>query len=293
MKKLMIAAAAAALVSGAFAALPEAGDTINLETRVGVMHNVSMTIKTLMPTVIDTTKTKGCAICPTTTGDKCYIFEQGTLKLNGIFAACDCDTSEVEEMAPDGEIAGNLFTYGYFWLGSGKKVTVLYDEKLTADVTDYNDLPSASEAGVAVNVFRYSKTNKKAVVQVIVNDGSDVDAAGYGFGSYTDAKYKFDETLGDDGQYVLKSLAKVSASGSICGTITVDLLKAYLVDQGKLSREDSAENFMCFPVTSGCTIEIDCTDGDRLVYAPISGTFSIKGTTTKALKKVIPAACWE
>ena len=277
MKKLMIAAAAAALVGGAFAALPEDGDTINLETRVGVMHNVSITVKTLMPTVYDTTKTKGCAICPTTDGGKCYLFEQGTLKINGIFATCDCDS---------------LFDYCYFWLGSGKKATKLLDALDATQVELYDDLPQAANIGLDFYVARYSKTLKKAAVQFTFTDAVNgrVELSGNGFGSYTEAKYKYDK---DADEYILKSLAKVSASGSVIGEITVEALAAYLYDQGKLSREDAAEEFKYDIVDDGCTIAIDdCTNLDTATAVPVSGTFSIKGTTTKALNKVIPAACW-
>ncbi len=275
MKKLMIAAATAAMVGGAFAALPDGNDTIDgTTTPVGIMHNVAITVKTLMPTVYDSTKTKGCPICAYTTGDTCYLFEQGTLKINGLFASCGCE---------------DMFEHGYFWLGSGKKATRLFNALSKAAVGDYDTLPTADDMGITFAANRYGKTMKKVVVELDVDDGADVEFSGIGFGSYTDSKYKYNK---DDDEYVLKSTAKVSASGSILGSVSVDKLKAYLVDQGTLTEAQAAEDFKVFPVDGGCTIELTCDEGDVADVVPVTGTFTIKPATAKAFTKVIPAACW-
>ena len=274
MKKLMIAAAAAAMVGGAYAALPTANDTINTDKNVGIMHNVAITVKTLMPTEVGGIKTSGCPICPTTSGSVCYLFEQGSLKINGLFASCDCE---------------DMFQYGYFWLGSGKKATKLFP-KLDKTVTEYDDLPDAEQdLGVTFAAGRYGKTMKKVAVTLDVDDGADVAFSGIGFGSYTDAKYSYKK---DTNEYVIKSTAKVSASGSILGLVSVDKLIAYVNDQAGKQVVDPAAEYKIFPVDGGCTIQLDCTDGETADAVPVTGTFSVKPATAKALNKVIPASCW-
>lgn len=285
MKKLMIAAAAAAMVGGAFAALPDESDTIAIDNNIGVMHNVAITVKTLMPTVYDSTKTKGCAICTTTTGDKCYLFEQGTLKINGIFASCNCDDGE---WADDSYVEGDadMFKYGYFWLGSGKNAVRLFPQ-LAKTVTEYKDLPIANELGIEFTAARYGKTMKKAVV--MFGFDNDVEVTGIGFGTYTDAKYKYDKKAEE---FVLKATAKVSASGSVVGFIPTEKLVAYLVDQKKISADDVDADYVLFPAEEACTIALTCDEGDTTDDVPFVGTFTVKSTTVKALSKVIPTACW-
>ena len=258
----MIAAAAAAMIGGVQAALPDATDTI-IDAEVGVMHSLSITVKTLMPTVYDSTKTKGCAICPTTVGGKCYLFEQGSLTVNGIFASCGCE---------------DPFAYGYFWLGSGKKAVKLLD-RLPADATEYTDLPDLSGA---LSVVRYSKTNKKAAAVLAFDDGADVYIEGVGNGTYTEAKYSYNKT---DDVYTIKTPAKASVSGSVVGSIAVEKLIAY-------KGVEDAE-YVVFPVADACTIDQDCDEGDELTAVPFYGTFAVKPTSVKALNKVIPADCWE
>ena len=268
MKKLMIAAAAAAMIGGAYAALPDTKPSDDNAKGVGIMHNVAITVKTLMPTV--TKSSSGCAICAES--DACYLFEQGTLKINGIFASCGCE---------------DMFEYGYFWLGSGKKATKLFD-KLASTVRDYDELPAVADLGIKFTVNRYGKTMKKVVAKLNVEaDGVKFDSVG--FGSYTDAKYKYDKT---NDEYTLKSTAKVSASGSVVGNVDTEKLALYLYDQGKLSAADAAEDFMLFDVDDGCTIDLECTDGTAATTVPLMGTFSVKAASVKALNKVIPAVCW-
>lgn len=273
MKKLMIAAAAAAMVGGAFAALPTGDDTINIDKNVGILHNVAITVKTLMPTEVGRIKSSGCPICPTESGSVCYLFEQGSLKINGLFASCDCD---------------EMFKYGYFWLGSGKKATKLFD-KLDKTVAEYDDLPEVEDLGVTFTAARYGKTMKKAVVELDVDDSADVAFSGKGFGSYTDAKYSYKK---DTDEYMIKSTAKVSASGAILGSVSVAKLIAYVNDQAGKQVVDPAAEYMLFPVDGGCTIQLNCTEGEAPRMVPVTGTFSVKPATAKALTKVIPASCW-
>ena len=271
----MIAAAAAAMVGGAYAALPTANDTINTDKKVGILHNVAITVKTLMPTEVGGIKTSGCPICPTASGSVCYLFEQGSLKINGLFASCDCD---------------EMFKYGYFWLGSGKKATKLFAKLDKNTVEEYDDLPEVDTLGVGFYATRYGKTMKKVAATLNVDDGADVEFVGLGFGSYTDAKYSYKK---DANEYILKSTAKVSASGTILGQVSVAKLIAYVNDQAGKQVVDPAAEYKIFPVDGGCTIQLDCADGETADFVPVTGTFSVKPATAKALAKVIPASCWE
>lgn len=259
MKKLMIVAAAAAMVGGAFAALPEAGATIEGEN-VGSMYSIAITLKTLKPTVVDTTRMTGCAFCPEQTGNTCFLFEQGTLKINGIIASCGCE---------------DPFKYGYYWIGSGKKAQRILEPLTLTDTSDYQELPGNA---IALEVARYSKTAKKAYGTLTLTNDGVLDLVGIGFGSYTDAKYKYNK---NDDVYTLKTPAKVSISGSIMGTLDKSLL-------------DAEGDFVVFPVTDACTVAIeDCADGTVLDNLPAVGTFSVKPRSVAKLNKVIPASARE
>ena len=269
MKKLMIAAATAAMVGGAFAALPEAGQ-VTIDEKVGSMYNVAITLKTLAPTVSGG-GSKGCAICPTD-ADSCKFFEQGTLKINGVIASCDCDG--------DGDGA---FAHGYYWVGSGKKAVPVLD-KLPAEAAEFTDLPSGEDA-IQFAAVRFGKTNKKAVAEISIAKDEFATLDGVGFGSYTDAKYKFDK---EADQYILKTAAKVSASGSIMGTIKTD----WLAENDGNAKTVAGEDYVAFPVGDVCTVAVDCNDGTAQAEVPAVGTFSVKPRSVVALKKVIPAVCF-
>ena len=83
MKKLMIAAAAAAMVGGAFADLCD--DTINSDCGA---WKVNFTLKTLVPkrTVC---KSGGCADCSDSSKECVFYYEQGTRKIQGYIWGCD------------------------------------------------------------------------------------------------------------------------------------------------------------------------------------------------------------
>ena len=83
MKKLMIAAAAAAMVGGAFADLCD--DTITSDCGA---WKVDFTLKTLVPkrTVC---KSGGCADCSDNSKECVFYYEQGTRKIQGYIWGCD------------------------------------------------------------------------------------------------------------------------------------------------------------------------------------------------------------
>ena len=262
MKKLMIAAAAAAMVGGAYAAYPTEDDTIEANN-IGSMYNVAISLKTMVPKTYDSTRTKGCVICPTADGEICRLFEQGTLKINGIFASCDCN---------------DTFKYGYYWIGSGKKAVAILPPVTNA--VEYTDLP---EDVMEFTAFRFSKTNKK-VAAVLNLDGDDdaFELGGMGFGTYTDAKYSYNKS---DDVFTLKTPAKVSVSGSMIGFIDTQFM-------AEINGEDPNE-YVVFEVGGVCTIGgVSCSDGTYLDEVPAVGTFSVKPRGIAKLSKVIPGPCY-
>lgn len=260
MKKLMIAAAAAAMVGGAYAAYPTMRDNIEANN-IGSMYNVAISLKTMVPKTYDSTKTKGCVICPTTEGETCHLFEQGTLKINGIFASCDCE---------------DTFKYGYYWVGSGKKAVAVLPPVTNA--VEYTDLP---EDVMKFGAYRFSKTNKK-VAAYLGLDGDAFELLGYGFGTYTDAKYSYNKA---NDVFTLKTPAKVSVSGSITGLIDTQFM-------AEINGEESNE-YVAFEMDGVCTVGgVACSDGDYLNQVPAVGTFSVKPRSIAKLSKVIPAPCY-
>ena len=261
MKKLMIAAAAAAMVGGAYAAYPTERDTIE-SSNVGSMYNVAISLKTMVPKTYDSTKTKGCVICPTTDGEICRLFEQGTLKINGIFASCDCD---------------DTFQYGYYWIGSGKKAVAILPPVTNA--VEYTDLPDDVMEFAAV---RFGKTNKKVAAALRLDQADAFELTGMGFGTYTDAKYSYNKS---DDVFTLKTPAKVSVSGSITGRIGTQFM-------AEINGEDPNE-YVAFAVDGVCTIGgVSCSDGTSLDNVPAVGTFSVKPRGIAKLSKVIPGPCY-
>ena len=260
MKKLMIAAAAAAMVGGAYAAYPTDGSTIE-SNNIGSMYNVAISLKTMVPKTYSSIKTTGCVICPSTAGEKCHLFEQGTLKINGIFASCDCE---------------DTFKYGYYWVGSGKKVIAVLPPVTNA--VEYTDLP---EDVMEFQAYRFGKTNKKVAAYLgLENDAFELE--GYGFGTYTDAKYSYNKS---DDVFTLKTPAKVSVSGSIAGLIDTEFMIEF-------ANEESNE-YVAFEVDGVCTVgDVACSDGDELNAVPAVGTFSVKPRSIAKLSKVIPKECY-
>ena len=273
----MIAAAAAAMIGGVQAALPvDRGEVIEPEgiNKIGSGYNISITLKTLLPTAVGGTASKsgGCKLCPDEVGGKapCYIFEQGTVKINGVMAWCNCGDED-------------FATRAYLWYGSGKKA---YPYDLPVCLTnnyDYTDLPDDL---VTLSVNRFSKTNKKVVGTIGIGEAAFAELKGVGFGSYTAATYKrtlIPDTDPKEYGYELKTPAKFSLSGSIIGKST---------DVTLLGGDDS----VWFPVDDVCTVNVTCSDGDKTADVPAVGTFSVKFNASiakKGLAKVIPASCQE
>lgn len=271
MKKLMIAAAVAAMIGGVQAALPDASDTI-IDDGVGTGYNIAITLKTLVPTAVGGTKGKitGCAICPDyKPGDPaCYIFEQGTVKINGVMAWCGCGDD------------GSFAQYAYLWYGTGKKAYPYDQPVCLTNNYDYTDLPTDL---VTLSVNRFSKSNKKAVGTIAIADADFTGLKGVGFGSYTAATYKRTGNEDEGYEYTLKAPAKFSLSGSIIGKST---------DVTLLGGDDS----VWFPVDDVCTVNVTCDDGVEATEVPAVGTFSVKFNSSiakKGLAKVIPASCQE
>lgn len=267
MKKLMIAAATAAMVGGAFASLCDDEPAAAAGCAV---YNVKFTLKTLDAKLV---KVKGrTPICDDPTVDQnCVYLDNATRKIDGIIWDCDasCGTLNEEEM----KVA--------LWeakskMGIGELLAFDEDDGYTA-----NDLPFSL-------INRYGKKAEK--VQAIWELGggtNDTESAGLllndkaMYAEGTD-QGKVSLVAAGFGTFNAKQGIVKSISGNAVGFFTSPLTQKYATCEGPYVAD------LCTEFASWCT---DGVEADTLAA---SGTWSVKYNASlskgkKRLGQIVPA----
>ena len=254
MKKLMIAAAAAALVGGAFADLcdddpkPASGCAV---------YNVKFTLKTLDAKLA---KVKGVTgDCDSTPDAKCVYLENATRTIDGIIWDCEatCATLNNTEM-----------NVALWEVKSKMGVGDLLSFSATNKVFAANDLPFTF-------INRYSKKANK-VQAMWAFEGLDLtNKAGDGAGSVTIAAAGF-------GSFDAKKEIVKSLSGNAVGFFTQALTAKYA------NCGDPMVVDLCTAFTNWCD------DGEAAQELAASGTWSVKYNAslskgTKSLRSIVPS----
>ena len=261
MKKLMIAAAAAAMVGGAFANLC---DDEPAETAACAVYNVKFTLKTLDAKLVKIKGTTGD--CGSTDGQNCVYLDNATRTIDGIIWDCDasCGTLNTDAM----KVA----------LWEAKSKTGIGDRLTLVDSgeVDSNDNPimvyEAADLPFGL-INRYG--NKAQKVQAAweladlplcsgTNEFGTVTLAATGFGMF-DAK---------------KELVK-SISGNAVGMFTEPLTRKY-TGCGDPMIADLCTEFSNW-----------CDDGEAADTLVASGTWSVKYNASlskgkKRLSQIVP-----
>lgn len=268
MKKLMIAAAAAAMVGGAFAA--GLCDDEPASAAECAVYNVKFTLKTLDAKLV---KVKGSsAICGDSTDDQnCVYLDNATRKIDGIIWDCDagCGTLNTEAM----KVA--------LWetkskMGIGELLAFDEDDGYTA-----NDLPFSL-------INRYGKKAEK--VQAIWELGGGTnDMSSAGLLLNDKAMYEAGEDLGEVslvaagfGTFNAKQGIVKSISGNAVGMFTAPLTQKYANCEGPFVAD------LCTEFSNWCS------DGDAADVLAASGTWSVKYNASlskgkKRLGQIVPA----
>ena len=239
MKRLMIAAAAAAMTAGAFAAAcVDEGEVAKCYA-----WDVKMTLKTLGPKKLACTYTSDC----TDTTGLVYYMDDVTRKLKGYFWLCEysCDSLNV----------------------------VLWDAKNKKAVVAYADEPQTADASALVvygkKATKVAGSIEIAGVDASGNDGLEATAAG--------VKGKMQRGVADDDCYV-KSLSGYVAGkiayirpGTITRTVTTSLCEEVVEE------EDCSTLAQLIPFCDACCFTSWCeADNEWDDLVPAVGTWSMK-----------------
>lgn len=176
MKKLMIAAATAAMVGGAFASLCEEELNTPAFEKGCAVWNVKVTVKTLGP------KKAACKYA-CDDDDVSYYFENATRKFDGILFQCEseCDLSAAKLALWEAKAKTAICPITATTVVDGDKTKIVY---------------SGEENIEFVILDRYSKTAKKVeTVWEIQNDVAEL--VGAGFGSFDTKNYRVSSISGN------------------------------------------------------------------------------------------------
>ena len=279
MKKLMIAAAAAAMVGGAFADLCD--DTINSDCGA---WKVNFTLKTLVPkrTVC---KSGGCADCSDSSKECVFYYEQGTRKIQGYIWGCDSNCFD------DG--SDYFYTlwepaFKFAWApiertsvtnAAGQVIGYQYDANgFEGAFLRYSKKATKVAWMWATDALSAERSVKEG--RLFVEDEKFYEAWAYGNGG----AFEF-MAAGLSGSYDKKNHYLKSASGNVIGMISGMLYCGIYGD----------ENLDCIAKTMDFCQDFTswCEDGDETPIVPAVGTVKIAydkalSNGNKSIFSVIP-----